>query len=174
MESSERLSYRQIRVGRFMVGVRGLDEIFAALYEERCAPDPSLQAELLRRIRAHNYVPSSAEEEYGAAFLGEYRRFCEGKAGGRKGGAPAQAVWQGIPRHQVPWFPTVAEDLCDGCGRCLEFCSYGVFALADSGEVVEVVEPLNCLVGCDACAQVCPQGAIIFPPQDMLRQLRAK
>jgi len=172
MGSSEKLSYRQIRVGRFMSGIRGLDEIFAALYGERRAPEPSLQEELLRRVRVHNYVPASSEGEYAAAFLKEYERFYRQKEGGEETGGPSQATWQSIPRHQVPWFPTIAEDLCDGCGRCLEFCSYGVFALTDSGELVEVVEPFNCVVGCDACARICPQRAIIFPPRGTLRQMR--
>jgi len=155
-----------------MSGIRGLDEIFAALYEGGCAPDPSLQEELLRRVRVHNYVPASSEGEYGAAFLKEYERFYRQREGGEEVGKSRQATWQGIPRHQVPWFPTIADDLCDGCGRCLEFCSYGVFATADAADVVEVAEPFSCVVGCDACARVCPRRAIIFPPRTSLRAMR--
>lgn len=157
-------------MGRFVSGIRGLDEIFADLYGEGRAPDPSLKEELLQSVRAHNYVPASSEGEYAAAFLKEYERFYrQQQAGEREASVPSQATWQGIPRHQVPWFPTIAEDLCDGCGRCLEFCSSGVFGPADSGEVVEVVEPFNCLVGCDACARICPRRAIIFPSRAILR-----
>lgn len=169
MGNSGKLSYRQIRVGRFMSGIRGLDEIFADLYEKGRTPDPSLQEELLRRVRVNNYAPSSSEGEYGAAFLREYERFYRQKGGREKARGLSQATWQGIPRYQVPWFPTIAEDLCDGCGRCLEFCSYGVFAPTDSGGAVEVVELFNCVVSCEACARLCPQQAIVFPPRSLLR-----
>ena len=171
MGNPERLSYRQVRVGRFMAGIQGLDEVFVTLYEKGRAPDPSLQAELLQKVREHNYVPASSEGEYGAAFLKEYERFYRQREGGEEVSGPSQTTWQGVPRHQVPWSPTIAEDLCDGCGRCLEFCSYGVFALADGEGVVQVSEPLNCLVGCDACARICRQRAIIFPPRTILREI---
>lgn len=172
MGNPENLSYRQVKVGRFISGLRGLEEIFVALYEGGCAPDPSLQEELVRRVRVHNYVPSSSEGEYAAAFLQEYDRFYRQKEGGEAVRGPSDATWHGIPRHQVLWFPTIAEDLCDGCGRCVEFCSHGVFAAADGQGIVEVIEPINCLVGCSSCARICPRRAIIFPPPALLRELR--
>ena len=155
-----------------MSGIRGLDEIFTAMYEEERIPNPSCKEVLLRRVREHNYIPSSSEGEYGEAFLREYERFYRQKQGGEEVRGPSQVTWQGIPRYQVPWFPTIAEDLCDGCGQCVEFCSYGVFALDEGKELVEVIEPLNCLVGCDACARICRQRAIVFPPRASLRGLR--
>jgi NAD-dependent dihydropyrimidine dehydrogenase PreA subunit len=155
-----------------MSGIRGLDEIFRSLYKRGCAPDPSLQEELLRRVRAHNYVPGSSEGEYAAAFSREYERFCRQKEGGEGVTSPAHTTWHGIPRYQVPWFPTIAEDLCDGCGRCVEFCSHSVFEPATDAGTVVVAEPLNCLVGCDSCALICPRRAVFFPPRAMLGDLR--
>ncbi len=82
----------------------------------------------------------------------------------------------GIPREEIPWFPVIEEDLCTACGNCLEFCSNGVFSLDDV--VVKVVQPYNCVVGCDICAKDCPTEAIQFPEKKALvpklRQLREK
>ncbi|RLF30361.1 MAG: hypothetical protein DRN07_08725, partial [Thermoplasmata archaeon] len=98
-------SYRQILVGRFMSGMLGLDEMFEELYEAGRAPDETLVPELLAGARKDNYIPAAAEEDYAAALLREYRKYCEQ----RKSGVPRQTsygTWRGIPREQIPWFPT--------------------------------------------------------------------
>jgi ferredoxin len=33
-----------------------------------------------------------------------------------------------------------------------------------------VIKPFNCVVGCDACSQICPAGAISFPSREELRR----
>jgi NAD-dependent dihydropyrimidine dehydrogenase PreA subunit len=171
MGDSKGLSYRQVRVGRFMSGIQGLDEIFTDLYSEGRSPDPSLKEELLERVRVHNYVPSSSGGEYATAFLREYESFCRQRESLGEEVSPAsqQAKGRPNPRYRAPWFPTVDEDLCDGCGRCLDFCSHGVFAPSGDGGAVQVLTPLNCVVGCDACTRICPRQAIIFPPRTSLR-----
>ena len=171
MGHSAGLSYRQIKVGRFMSGIQGLDEIFAYLYGEGRPPDPSLRKELLQRVRVHNYVPSSSEGEYATAFLREYESFYRQResSGEEVSPASAQAKGRPNPRYRAPWFPTVDEDLCDGCGRCLDFCSHGVFTANGDGEAVQVLAPLDCVVGCDACTRICPRRAIMFPPRTSLR-----
>ena len=47
------------------------------------------------------------------------------------------------------------EALCDGCDKCLQFCSYVVYTKRENG-MVYVAQPMNCVVGCDACARLCP------------------
>ncbi len=169
MPDNTELSYHQIVVGRFPTGLKGLDETFEALYEQGQAPADDLGPELVARLRQHNYIPASSEGEFAAALLREYGAYYEEKrSGGRT--ARKQDTWQGIPRHQVPWFPMLDETLCDGCDKCLDFCSNGVYAKRDSGTVY-VAQPLSCVVGCDVCARLCANGAITFPPRSILRTL---
>jgi NAD-dependent dihydropyrimidine dehydrogenase PreA subunit len=169
MPDSKQLSYRQIIVGRFPTGMSGLDEIFASLYDAGRAPDDGLGAELVRHARQHNYIPGSAEADFAAALLREYRSYYAQRQSGQEV-VRKHETWQGIPREQVPWFPVLDETRCDGCDKCLEFCANGVYAKRDSG-VVYVAQPLNCTVGCDVCARLCPHGAITFPPRSILRTL---
>lgn len=48
-------------------------------------------------------------------------------------------------------------EACVGCGRCLEVCPHGVFALADGKAAI--VERDACME-CGACARNCPVGAL--------------
>ncbi|GAB4379307.1 MAG: ferredoxin family protein [Calditrichia bacterium] len=79
--------------------------------------------------------------------------------------------YMGIPREEIPWYPTINEDLCTNCGSCLDFCDNDVF---EQGELtMKVVNPYNCVVGCDACARDCPEGAISFPDKkELVQKLR--
>ncbi len=163
------LSYRQIMVGRFPTGLTGLDEILESLYQMNRAPTDELGPELVYHARQHNYIPASAEADFAAALLCEYRSFYEQRRTGQVPTAKHE-TWQGIPREQVPWFPVLDETLCDGCDKCLKFCANGVYAKQDSG-VVYVQQPMNCVVGCDACARLCAHCAITFPPRAALRRL---
>jgi len=169
MTDKQQLSYRQIIVGRFPTGLTGLDEIFESLYEMGKAPSDDLRAELVSRAREYNYIPASAEADFGSALLREYRSYYEQRSSGQVETRKRQ-TWHGIPREQIPWFPMVDETLCDGCDKCLDFCDSGVFAKRDNG-VVYVAQPLNCVVGCNACARLCPHKAITFPPREILRTL---
>lgn len=163
MPDQKELNYRQVIVGRFPTGMVGLDELFESLYQAGKLPAEELGAELIVHAREHNYIPPSAERDFATALLREYRSYYEQKRSGQA--TPAK---RGAPRPQIPWFPMVDETLCDGCDKCLDFCSSGVYAKRDSG-VVYVVQPLNCVVGCDACARLCPHHAITFPPRSILR-----
>ena len=167
MPDNDQLSYHQVLVGRFPTGMRGLDECFEALYRQGRAPDTKVATELVARASRHNYIASSAHHEFAAALLREYRKYCEQRASGQST-TSARETWRAIPREQVPWFPMLDQALCDGCDKCLEFCSKAVYAKQDDGPVT-VVNPLNCVVGCDACARLCRRGAITFPPRAMLR-----
>ncbi|MCY2930805.1 MAG: ferredoxin family protein [Planctomycetota bacterium] len=65
------------------------------------------------------------------------------------------------PPGWTPWFPVIDYDRCTGCGQCLEFCLFDVYAR--EGQTVQVARPSNCKTHCPACARVCPAGAVIFP-----------
>ena len=60
------------------------------------------------------------------------------------------------------WYPSIDKERCTDCGKCHDFCLFGVYSLDSSG-TVKVVQPQNCKNNCPACARVCPSKAIIFP-----------
>ena len=59
------------------------------------------------------------------------------------------------------WFPVIDRERCNNCGKCHDFCLFGVYAKEERTIVVK--KPQNCKNNCPACARVCPQKAIIFP-----------
>lgn len=68
-----------------------------------------------------------------------------------------------MPRREGadPWFPVIDKARCGECGKCHDFCLFGVYAMEDGRVVVR--NPENCKNNCPACARLCPSGAIIFP-----------
>lgn len=71
-----------------------------------------------------------------------------------------------VPRQKIPWFPTVNYDACTHCQECTNFCKNNVFDWNEALGVPDVNRPYNCVVGCDACAKICPSEAISFPPME--------
>lgn len=71
--------------------------------------------------------------------------------------------WRGIPREEIPWFPTIEAEKCTGCRECLAICKNGVLAFDEARQKTAVVNPYNCVVECRTCARFCPAGAISFP-----------
>ena len=66
----------QIRVGNSSVGVIGLKtamEDMAEEYSEK--PDREVTEEIVSRLGKRNYIPATAKEDYGKAFLREFKRF---------------------------------------------------------------------------------------------------
>jgi len=63
------------------------------------------------------------------------------------------------------WFPVIDRERCINCGKCLDFCLFGVYDFNAEKQVC-VVNPANCKNNCPACARVCPRQAVIFPKYD--------
>lgn len=84
------------------------------------------------------------------------------------------AVWRGIPRGEIEWYPTVEKELCIGCGLCVLGCGANVYAFDFDKNKPVVVAPLNCKVGCVTCANTCPVHAISFPPLAYLHKVIKK
>ena len=77
-----------------------------------------------------------------------------------------EGTWHGIPRKEIPWFPTVDVDKCIGCELCYVTCGRGVYQM--EGRKSVVANPFNCMVGCSTCGVVCPTQAISFPSRDLI------
>ncbi|MFH1421704.1 MAG: CoB--CoM heterodisulfide reductase iron-sulfur subunit A family protein [Planctomycetota bacterium] len=56
-----------------------------------------------------------------------------------------------------PLIAILDEELCAGCGLCINVCPYGARILNEERKIVEVNVAL--CEGCGACAAVCPSGA---------------
>lgn len=67
---------RQIRVGKYGVGIIGLKTVMedmAGNYGEKS--DREIKEELLNRLSRKNYIPDRTREDYGGAFLREFKKF---------------------------------------------------------------------------------------------------
>jgi hypothetical protein len=65
----------RIRVRDYVVGVVGLkDALEQTAMNGPDRPDQELEAELLNRLSKRNYIPERAREEYGKAFLKEFKK----------------------------------------------------------------------------------------------------
>jgi NAD-dependent dihydropyrimidine dehydrogenase PreA subunit len=78
-------------------------------------------------------------------------------------------MWHGIPRKDIPWFPTVDADTCIGCTLCFATCGRGVYDMKETKAVV--TSALSCMVGCSTCGTVCPVQAISFPDREIIWKL---
>ena len=83
-----------------------------------------------------------------------------------------QLEWEGIPRQEIPWYPTVDYDKCDGCKTCFEFCPHNTYDWNEEDQRPVAARPYNCIVQCSNCAGLCPSQAIAFPPLSMLKELK--
>ncbi|MCU0521411.1 MAG: 4Fe-4S binding protein [Anaerolineae bacterium] len=161
-------SYRQVMVDGAPVGLRGLDEILVELRTGGRTPqDEGLGLEIVKRLGKDNYIPYGARDLYAAVFTREYAAYLARSDGDGRARQQGYGTWRGYPREQIPWYPTLIEDLCDGCGKCLKLCRTGALAATEDG-IVHVVDLFACVVGCSSCATVCKPGAITFPARSVL------
>lgn len=166
---TQRKKIKPILVGKDLIGLVGLDEIFEELYQKGKKPDTFLKKDLLNETIRHNYIPKGIEKKYEDALLREYESFCKSKEKGEKiKEKDYEEIYQGVPRENIPWFPTVYEEKCDGCKECYDMCPTRVFIWDEKTEKPKVVYPLKCVVGCSGCAQVCKPKAISFPPRSII------
>lgn len=66
----------------------------------------------------------------------------------------------------------IDEDMCTGCGICVDYCHVDAIAVNDDSGVVEVLD-LDICIECHSCQQNCPESAIRVYPQleDAMRQM---
>ena len=78
-------------------------------------------------------------------------------------------AWHGIAREGIPWLPTVEAEACIGCQLCYVTCGRAVYEMHDG--VAVAVAPMECMVGCSTCGNVCPTNAISFPSLEAVWKL---
>lgn len=93
--------FTRIRVGRFDVGILGLKSLIAKMARTHGGKsDEEIAAYMIEELSSLNYIPSGAKQDYGAAFLREFRKLT-----GRDGG-------------DVPSEGLVVRVLGTGCAQC--------------------------------------------------------
>jgi len=149
-------------VGGTEVGIAGLEEIMEAALISMDSPDEDVKEVLMSELSARNYVPSSVREDYLKALWAEYKKLRTRRK------EEVEESFQGIPREDIPWYPSVDKSRCEGCSSCVEFCSQKVFEFFDGKS--QVVRPYNCLVGKSSCRAFCPDNAISFPTRTVFKE----
>lgn len=70
---------------------------------------------------------------------------------------------------------TIDEDLCKGCGICVDFCPKTVFepsqSISPRGYYIPLVRAEEDCTGCRLCELLCPELAIVCAEED--RQVRS-
>ena len=69
----------------------------------------------------------------------------------------------GKKRKDIKWFPTIDNEMCKNCKKCISFCPKGVYDVDEDDNVI-VKYPYNCIINCNACSHICCENnAIVFP-----------
>jgi NAD-dependent dihydropyrimidine dehydrogenase PreA subunit len=84
-----------------------------------------------------------------------------------------EEAYKGIPRSKIPWYPILDYEKCISCGKCVEYCTLGVYEFEEKdGKKRPVVKnPNNCVVFCTGCDEQCPVGAITHPSKEETRKI---
>jgi Fe-S-cluster-containing hydrogenase component 2 len=64
----------------------------------------------------------------------------------------------------------VNDDLCDGCGWCMEACAFGAICLDPQKKVVRICDLCAGREGGPACIEWCPEEALELTTRDVLSQ----
>jgi len=84
------------------------------------------------------------------------------------------AKFHDIDRDEIDWHPAIDESKCIGCGMCVTSCGRGVYKFDYDNKKSKVVNPTNCMVACQTCANLCPVKAISFAEEDKTREKAQK
>ena len=87
---------------------------------------------------------------------------------------PKFAKFHGVDRKQIQWNPEIDEAKCIGCGMCVTTCGRGVYKFDYENKKSKAVNPNNCMVACQTCANLCPVKAIEFAEEGKSREKAQK
>lgn len=89
----------------------------------------------------------------------------------------SEETYEGIPREKIPWYPSINYEKCKSCGKCVEFCTLGVFETKvqkDKTKKTIVKNPYSCVVLCEGCESICKEGAIKHPSKEETNKIIEK
>ncbi len=89
----------------------------------------------------------------------------------------SEETFEGVPRNKIPWYPIIDYDKCISCGKCVEYCVFGVYEFEEKdGKKRPVVKnPYSCTpVFCRGCEEICPAGGITHPSEEETRKIIEK
>ncbi|MCW3995075.1 MAG: ferredoxin family protein [Candidatus Bathyarchaeota archaeon] len=77
----------------------------------------------------------------------------------------SENTFHGVPRSNIPWYPTINYEKCLSCGKCVKYCKHDVYGFEEKqGKKVPFVKNAdNCIVYCNGCDAICASGAISHP-----------
>jgi small redox-active disulfide protein 2 len=87
----------QISLGRFRVGITGLQQAIEAVKSLQSRPEAEIADALLNKLKSTNYIPQQAQEEYKQAFLREYKRALGEQVTEEHGGLVVKILGPGCP-----------------------------------------------------------------------------
>ncbi len=87
-----------ISIGGRSIGIIGLKEALEEVAQFKDKSDKEIQEMLLDRLKRTNYIPENAREEYGRAFLREFKKFTGEEVKEEKGPLSIKILGPGCPR----------------------------------------------------------------------------
>jgi len=85
-----------------------------------------------------------------------------------------EETFEGVPRKKVPWYPIIDYEKCISCGKCVDYCVFGVYEFEErNGKKTSIVKnPYKCTpVFCRGCEEICPSGAITHPSEEETQKI---
>ncbi len=84
-----------------------------------------------------------------------------------------EETYEGVPRKKIPWGPKIDYEKCITCGKCVEYCTLGVFEFEekDGKKRTVVKNPNACVVFCRGCEDICPAQDITHPSEEETQKI---
>jgi len=137
------------------------DSLIRHGYAKRITEDECL--DLLKVAKDHNLVQFGENVQNNVAFICNCCSCCcEALVGARRTGF-SQSI-------RSNFIASVTDELCVGCGKCVEVCPMGALSLISKFDVkkykkVAILTAENC-IGCGVCVNVCKPEAIEMKARD--------